>query len=372
MEVRCTLTYIFATGILSILSSAVAFKLTNTCYIVPNISATPSVCPNTSTPCVTLSQFISNPTAYLHSSSHMDLVFLPGYHSLQSVLTLSMEDFDEVLSFGMTGRKSLIGVTINGEGFARLEFIGIPEIRIEHIKFVDLSSSKFDSISHSLLINNCSFIKGNGTALELENNGYVSLSNCKFISNVGSLHEVTETTRTNRLYLAGGALYLLENENIFIDSCSFINNSAKVGGVIYAMSSTYYGDGRNDFSFSHCSFLDNYLMQSSQDTSTYNDGGIFYCDFATLCTITVTASVFRRNINPQGLSQFAVRQSTIVIQHSLFAENNGAVINAEQYSKIRLSNNTFCQNINIHNCGGLFLISSSHLTIYKCRFMENS
>ena len=112
MIVRCLL---MIAGLLSTLTSAVTFELTNTCYIVPGLSSTSlsAVCPNTSSPCVTLSQFVSNPTAYLHDSSHMDLVFLSGYHSLQSVLTL--KDFNEVLHFGMTGRKSSPGVIIQGE-----------------------------------------------------------------------------------------------------------------------------------------------------------------------------------------------------------------------------------------------------------------
>ena len=363
--------YILMIVLLSTLSSVVTFELTNTCYIVPSIGAT-SICPNSSSPCVTLSQFVSNPTAYFHDSSHMDLVFLPGNHSLESVLTL--KDFDQILHFGMIGRRSSTGVVILGEGSARLEFSEIPDVRIEHIEFVNLSSSKFDAISNTLLINNCSFVKGNGTALELEYNGHVSLSNCKFISNIGSLHEVTETAQTNQLYLAGGALYLLENENILIDGCTFVNNSAEVGGVVYAMSSYYQGDGRNAFTFRNCFFLGNYLVSSTQDvlSTNYNNGGIFYCEIGTLCSIIVAKSVFRRNISPQGLSFFAVRTSTILIKYSTFAENHGAMINAEQNSKITLLRNNFSQNTNAHSYGGLFQISSCHLTINECDFIENS
>ena len=362
--------YILITGLLSTLTSA----NTNTCYIVPGISSTSlsAICPNTSSPCVTLSQFVSNPSAYLRNSSHMDLVFLPGYHILQSVLTL--KDFDQVLHFGMIGRKFSTGVIIQGEGSARLEFSGIPEVRMEHIKFINLYSSKFDAISDNLLINNCSFIKGNGTAVELEYNGHVSLSNCRFISNIGSPHEVAETAQSNQLYLAGGALYLLENGMILMDGCTFINNSAEVGGVIYAMSSYYHGDGRNAFSFSNCSFLYNNLVPFSQDTSTsYNNGGVFYCEIGTLCSITVARSVFRWNISPPGPSLFAVSsRSTIMIQYSIFAENHGAIINAEQYSKIILLRNNFSQNTAAHSYGGLFQISSCYLKINNCNFIENS
>lgn len=243
-----------------------------------------------------------------------------------------------------------------------------------HIKFINLCSSKFDTISTNILINNCSFIEGNGTAVELEYNRHVSLSNCRFISNAGSLHEVTESAKSNQLYLAGGALFLLENEIILIEGCTFANNSAEVGGVIFAMSSYYHGNGRNAFSFSNCFFFDNNLVPSSGDISTnYNNGGIFYCEIGTMCSITVARSVFRRNISPQGLSLFAISsRSTIIIHHSIFAENHGGIINAEEYSKIILLRDNYHQNTNEHSYGGLFHISSCHLTISKCDFIENS
>ena len=285
---------------------------------------------------------------------------------------LTLEDFDQALHFGMIGRRSSIGVIIYGEGSARLELSGIPDVRIEHIKFINLSSSKFDAISGTLLINNCSFVKANGTAVELENNGCVSLSNCRFISNTGSLREVTETVRSNQLHLAGGALYLLGNDNILIDGCTFVNNSAEVGGVVYAMSS-YYGDRRNAFTFRNCSFLGNYLVPSTRDllSTSYNNGGIFYCEIGTLCLITATKSFFWRNISPQGLSLFAVRSSTITIQYSTFAENHGAIINAEQYCKTTVLRSNFSHNTNAHGYGGLFQVSSCHLTINESNFVEN-
>lgn len=221
-----------------ILGCLTANVLANTCYIVPN--GTPSICPNTSDPCVTLSQFVSYPKNYLRDSSHADLVFLPGYHSLYSILTL--EDFQEVIFFGMVGRKSSPGVTIDGKGSAVLSLSEIPEVRIEHIQFVGFSTCKLDSIYNNLLVNNCSFNNSNGTALELTFNNEIVVSRSHFVSNVGSLREVTESARTNMLYSAGGALYLLENGNVLIDGCTFTNNSAEVGAVIYAMSSYEYGD----------------------------------------------------------------------------------------------------------------------------------
>ena len=162
---------------------------------------------------------------------------------------------------------------------------------------------------------------------------------------------------------------------VLFEGCTFVNNSAEVGGVIYAMSSYYHGNGRNalHFSFSRCSFFDNYLVSSSQDIgASYNNGGIFYCEIGTLCSITVARSAFRRNVSPHGLALFAISRSIIIIQYSIFVENCGAIINAEHYSRINLLKNNFSQNTDGHSYGGLFQISSCHLTINKCNFVENS
>ena len=359
----------FVVGCLTV---AVTHALTNTCYIVPN--GTSSVCPNTSDPCTTLPQFVSSPRSYLRDSSYMDIHFLPGYHILQSELT--MEDFQEVLVFGMVGTKSSSGVTINGNGTARLIFSEIDEIRIEHINFIGFSTCTLESIHTNLLINNCSFTNSTGTALELMFIGNVVLSSSTFTSNVGSLRKVTETVRTNKHYLAGGALYLLENSNFLIDKCTFINNSAEVGGVIYAMSSYEYGDGRNVFRIRNCSFNDNRLVQHSpqEDDVTYNDGVVFYCEIGTQCTVTVTTSIFRDNTNTHGLALFAVRHGGIAIQYSMFTDNFGAIISAEGGSELQLFNDNFVLNMNwnAHACGGLFQISRSSLTVNRCNFTANS
>ena len=343
------------------------FCFTNTCYIVPDSTA-PMGCPNTSDPCVTLSQFVASPTTYAHDSAHVDLVFLPGNHYLQSNLTL--QDYQEVLVFSMLGRRSPIGVTINGNGLARLELSEVSEVRIEHIQFQGFSSSKVAYISDSVLINNCSFVNGNGTAVELEYNGDVTISNSQFISNVGTLREVTQTSVTGQLYSAGGALFVLGDDSILIERCKFINNSADVGGVIYSTTS-YYTSRDTNINIRNCSFLDNVLLFSSEESTDYNNGVLIFCEVGTVCRLSITTSFFGRNTNMQGLAMFAVMRSTVLVQYSVFDENHGAIMNAES-SSVRLRDNNFSRNVNAHLCGGLFQLSSSSLTISKCNFIENS
>ena len=132
MEFRGPLLYIFIIACLAMQSFATNFDQTETCYIVPNISGIPSICPNTSNPCVTLSQFALRLTTYTANSSHIDLVFLPGHHSLQ--IQLKLENY-HYLSFRVFDTKSSTGVIINGEGSASLEFSELSQVRIDHIIF---------------------------------------------------------------------------------------------------------------------------------------------------------------------------------------------------------------------------------------------
>ena len=342
----------------------------NMCYIVSDDSAAPVVCPNTSNPCVTVTEFARNPTAYVQDSSHVDLVFLPGNHNLNSLLT--MEDYYEILFFSLLGRKSSVGVTISSEGLGRLYISEIPTVRIEHIKFVGFSNARFEAISDSLLVNNCSFIDGNGTALELEHNHHVTVSNSHFISNVGTLREVTQTASTNELYSAGGAIFLLGNTHVSIETCSFTNNSAEVGGVIYSTSLPFV-DHESVFNIRNCTFFNNRIQISPEASISYNDGAVVYCEIATVCRATISYSVFKKNSNMmQGLALFSIKGSDIIIRNSIFSENYGAIINAESSSIITLWKDNLSENKNAHSCGGLFLLTSSSLTISGCNFVDNS
>ena len=358
--------HVLMLGSLTFVSLSAAHP-THTCFIVPDVSAIPASCPNHSGPCATLSQFVLSPTTYISlNSSGVDLVLLPGNHSLESILIL--EDYSEMLFFSMFGRKSSIGVTINSEGSGGIYLSQVSEVRIEHIKFVGFSSAKFEAIFDSLIVHNCSFTNGNGTALELEYNRYVTISSSEFISNVGTLREVSQTAFTNKFYSAGGALSVQGNDldELHIKRCTFFNNSAEVGGVIYS-----FGDGRNVFDIRNSSFFDNVLLYSPVESSLYNDGTVLYCEFSSRCIIKIATSVFEGNVNVLGFALFAIRRSKIFIQYSYFAVNRGAIINAEDNSQVRVLNSKFGRNVNAHQCGGLFLVSSCSLVIRSCNFLEN-
>ena len=370
MKSKVLLMYIFTLGCL--VFPCLAFVgFDNTCYIIPDNSSIPVLCPNTSNPCITITQFVTSPMAYVRDTAHVDLIFLPGSHHLNSVLT--MEDYYNVIYFSMIGRKSSIGITIKSEGLARLHLSEISEVWIEHINFVGFSGAKIEVIFNSLLINNCSFTEGNGTALDLQHIDKITISNSEFISNIGNIREVFQTARTNEYYSAGGALFLLGNDNVLIKSCTFTNNSADVGGVIYSTSSPESG-GRNVLTIRNCSFLDNRIpITASVVDSSYNDGVVLYCEFATFCKVTIVKSNFKRNNNMmQGLALFAVRRSTVTIQYSIFDENNAGLISAEEFSKLNLWKDTFRQNVNTFHCGGLFFVSSSHLDVSSCNFVDNT
>ena len=343
------------------------------CFIIPDDAQSTQFCPNTPDPCVSLSQFVSDPTKYVSSNtSFIDLELLPGNHRLQSTLTL--KSYSDRSYFAMVGRTSSTGVVVNGGWSANLDFSDISTVIIEHIQFVRFATNKFKSISDELYINNCSFINGNGTALEIEYNERVRISRSKFISNFGTYRQVIQTGLSGKSYSAGGVIFVKDNlDMIFIDKSTFHNNSADVGGIIFANMSlnSLFAGNRNNIVIRGSSFTNNMINYSPADDVNYNDGVVIYCQPGSICDVRVLSSVFERNTNEQGYALFMMRQSSIHIQDSSFSDNQGAIINIENGYQTTVFGSNFSLNINLNRCGGLFTVLNSLLEVRSCNFIEN-
>ena len=339
-----------------------------TCFITPDTLA--GLCPNTSEPCIMLSQFVASPTSCIDiGASFFKLILLPGNHSLHSTLTLN--DYSGIRVISILGTVPSEGVNVYGGGSARLEFnASVSEVRIEHITFIGFATSKISLVYSSVFIHKCSFISGNGTALELEYNYDVTISESKFVSNIGTDRQVVQTVQTGRLYSSGGALFVKDNfGTIWIIRSVFHNNSAEVGGVVYVVSSPYVYNC-NMF-VTNSSFHDNVLLNTtSSNSANYNDGVLFYFDPGSVCNVNISSSTFVRNIDTQGLALLAVTRSTVLIQQSSFTENHCTILKAENSNHLRVVNSGFYHNTNTR-CGSIFLLYHSFLEVADCSFMEN-
>ena len=356
---------ILALLVLSIHSNNVSCA---TCFITPDTLA--GLCPNSSEPCIMLSQFVASQTSYISNGTpFLKLIFLPGNHNLHSTLTLN--DYSDIRVISILGTVHSEGVNIYGGGSARLEFnMSVSKVRIEHITFIGFATSKISLVYSWVLIHKCSFFSGNGTALELKHNYDVTISESNFVSNIGTDRQVVQTVQTGRLYSGGGALFVQDNfGTIWIIRSVFHNNSAEVGGVAYVVSSPYVINC-NMF-ITNSSFHNNMLFNtSSSNSANCNDGVLLYFDPGSLCNLNISSSTFEQNRDMQGLALFAVTSSTVLIQQSSFTENHCMILKAENSNHLRVANSGFYHNANTR-CGGIFLLYYSSLEVANCSFVNN-
>ena len=174
-------------------------------------------------PCLTLSQFTNQSDSYLNDNT--TLIFQPGNHSLNSVLSVS-----NITMLSMHASSSNTVIMCNGLG--RFDLSSIPVIHVSNITFIGCPGNKVESVQQFTL-EYSSFIgqeNAPGTALELIDTT-ASLCSNTFISNSGKQHQYYWYENINAL--AGGAI-LSTRSNINITESWFEGNHAQVGGAIFS------------------------------------------------------------------------------------------------------------------------------------------
>ena len=240
-----------------------------------------------SQPCITLSQFATNPSDYLESNT--TLIFLPGTHILNSVLNVSDTD-----NFILTSQFQANATLINCNGTGRFEFKWISYVRITDLAFIGCGGNRV-LLLEQLIIEDSLFWgkKNGGTAMELLYTN-ADILGTAFINNKASY------VNTEQNLTLGGALILTESNVVIINS-SFTNNSAGVGGALYGefssmsfknisiINSTFIGNhasifgGALYFQFVDSSSIPMYLKSNSIDAtmmSTRPLVKVFGCHFS--------------------------------------------------------------------------------------------
>ena len=144
-------------------------------YILPSNS--PSTPCHHAFPCLTLSQFATNST--LIYVSNTSLIFLPGNHSLDVVMSVTNVTELTMLSLSSTSN-SLSSITCQQD--ASLTFIKIGQVLIQDLMFVGCGNNKIAKI-RNFTIKNSNFYGHNGTktALVMEETLCV-ITNSSFVS----------------------------------------------------------------------------------------------------------------------------------------------------------------------------------------------
>ena len=341
-------------------------------YITPSADGP---CPQNFS-CLTLSQFATD------SRSNVSLLFLPGNHTLDRELSLTLLDNISMAKGGLdnevvfvecsthSGRFNIsdtIFVSIND-----LHFIGCGSNIVSRVKWLTITGSTFqdvhdrDTVLVLSEVSNATIVKGSFLSNSLHFRDYAPISeilNYVYFQRSkpsGVIHTafsnisvISSKFMHNRADI-GGAL-VAHNSSLYLARCAFSNNTANYGGVMVTSGST--------ISIDQNAFINN---------TAENNGGVM----VTYDTFNISSTTYTNNFAYRGSGVMTtLGDSSIKISNSSFTDNSaagrGGVIYTDGSSSFDISNSNFTKNSAF--VGGVMdSDGSSSFNISNSSFTKNS
>lgn len=182
-----------------------------------------NISPNHSCPsrnCINLSQFALHSSQYCHSNT--SLIFLPGNHSLNSVLTIN-----GISLLNLSVSTNILPVQVICVHLSRFELYNITTVQLSGVDFIGCGGNRFKLI-HQLSVELMSFQgqDNSSTAINLIQSTAV-IEKSEFVLHVGSTEwKNRKPSRT------GGAINVIASV-ITIKDCIFEHNNAEIGGAMF-------------------------------------------------------------------------------------------------------------------------------------------
>ena len=349
------------------------------CQDVNFYHITPSLdipCPQN--PCLTLSQFAASDNQ--SDTLNISLIFLPGYHSLDTELSLSHVDHfimtkitqdDETAFVECDGQFGSINISETTFASLRgLHFVGCGDNRVSNVEWFTVEDTIFQGV------------KDNGTVLRLNEITTASLIRIEFLFNQQPLGSLT-------------GLFNILSSNISIVSSKFMYNVVFDVGVMCVYKSSLHvirsnfsqninrGDygavvmntSESSISIDNCAFTNNYASHFSIDGS-----GVI--DINRQVSLNITTSSFINNNASYGgvmYTQSSIK-SSFNITNNTFTNNSawyGGVMYTRSLSEssFNIADNTFTKNSATYCDGGVIYIqylSASSFNIANNSFTNNS
>ena len=379
-------------------------------YIVPSTNHS-SLCP--SQPCLTLNQYAENASEYNYSN--MTLILLEGNHSLEYELSITnlteisisaqqgdtvtitcsypgklvVADVDylyiNMVSFYDCGSEVLsvdlflVEDSMFASGTETALLLHETNAEIRNVNISEYSLSPEDqggaiSCNHSTVqIYNVVFegnTAGDGGAIYIESESTVTIAKSSFKLNSavsgGAISAYSESsitlescdfnangfTETNR-----GGVLLLNQSLLMVINCSFENNQANSGAVLFTQS-------QSNISISKSFFTNNNATAS---------GGVVYSEGR--ATFAVHFSTFDGNTASEGGGAFFLTQSNLTISTCFFRGNRagqGGVIHKQLAGNIFILNSTFLDNVAQSTGGVLNADRETYIEIIDSVFQFNT
>ena len=198
-----------------------------------------------------------------------------------------------------------------------------------------------------ITIFNSLFVENTGSAINLMNDNTLYINDCTFCNNSRAIIgvsnceiNVTDTQFTGNHADEGGSLYVSKATNVYLYNCIFYNNNARLkGGAIYAVNSSI-----NTF---FCNFIKNsatsggvfavsgnlFVTDSAADNNIARDGDGAVAHLDVKCQANFTNSNFTDNKARGSGGVLSIKNGTVNVWNSYFIQNkamsSGGVIDAE-------------------------------------------
>ena len=321
-------------------------------YIRPTLD---SPCPQDSSSCYTLSQFIAN------NETNISLFFLPGNHTLSKELLLthgynfSLTKYAQndvrvlVQCFGQLGRFDISDAT--SVSIKDIHFIGCGSNRVSQVTCLTITDSVFKNVEDT------------STVLVLNVVDTVTIFKSFFLYNtlenqytLTSLYSILDQVYHQR-NTPSGVLYTAFS-NVSVNSCSFSHNTGDIGGALVAHNSTLHIDS--------CTFSYNIAIF----------GGAMVTSGS---TIDIDVCTFTKNSAHGGGGVMITNTDSFTISNTTFSENSagiyaGVMITFNNTSFI-IINSTFVSNsvetVTVAGSGGVITAYDSSFIISNSTFTFN-
>ena len=198
-------------------------------YITPSVNES---CPDN--PCLTLQEFAKEVSMV---ESNTTVIFMPGNHGLDSIVSLSSVHYLAILSESLLIADPDPQFSITCQLKGRFEFVNIDHLWMKGITFNGCSNKA--SLIKAFKVENCSFEGTNysRTALEIDQ-AVAKIISSSFRANVADHCLCVYVNGVGDVCVSVAGALLIVQSNASITSSMFQRNSAEIGGAMYIRSSS--------------------------------------------------------------------------------------------------------------------------------------
>ena len=175
--------------------------------------------------CLTLSDVASN-FSYYQDNADISLVFLPGYHQLDSKFLIANVDKFSMIPDAILPDSIMITCGQQGNFF----YLSVDSVFISDLNFINCSHT-IELVS-SCIAQNCTFQNSSTTAIKIVNS-VILIKKSMFISNsVGACRSSKGDPYYYSVFLSGGSAIAAKRSSVTVEDSEFERNCAEIGEAI--------------------------------------------------------------------------------------------------------------------------------------------